>query len=368
MRSSPTAGAARGRRCPGPPPAPGTARRSCPRAGCGAPGRPPRPPLERVDGGERREDLALADELVGVPGLAVVGEVRALDRLELHPEVAVVVLDHVARGGGAGHDGPRPLAGEHRCPHGLAPGCSKTISGSPPTRVPDVLAEAAPLRLVLGVLVAPEPVAGRLAVDDRLDAEVVEQGHLLGRRDDADRRAAAVEHVLHGEAAQAAAGPPDQHLVALGHPGPVVRDQHAVGGRVAQRVDGRLLPAQVGRLGHELVGLDHRDVGQAAEVGLEAPDALVGRQHGVVVGRRVLVVDVVAVDGDLVAHLPVAHGGAGAQHDARGVRADHVVVEGVPGPHTPSLPRRSRKPKVGSGSKMDVHTVLKLMDDAMTAT
>jgi hypothetical protein len=32
------------------------------------------------------------------------------------------------------------------------------------------------------------------------------------------------------------------------------------------------------------------------------------------------------------------------------------------------LPRRSRNPKVDSGSKIDVHTVLKLMAEAITAT
>jgi hypothetical protein len=36
-------------------------------------------------------------------------------------------------------------------------------------------------------------------------------------------------------------------------------------------------------------------------------------------------------------------------------------------PQTDSLPRRSRKPNVGSGSKIDVHTVLKLIELAMTA-
>ena len=46
-------------------------------------------------------------------------------------------------------------------------------------------------------------------------------------------------------------------------------------------------------------------------------------------GARALVVDVVAVDGDPVARLPVAHGRAGPQDHARGVGADHVVVEGV---------------------------------------
>ncbi len=137
--------------------------------------------------------------------------------------------------------------------------------------------------------------------------ELVEELHLLGRGDHADRDAAAVQHVLHGVAAEAAARPPHEHPVALGHRGAVVRDQHPVGGGVAQGVDRRLLPAEVGRLGHELVGLHHRHVGQAAEVRLEAPDPLVGGQHGVVVGGGVLVVDVVAVDGDLVAGLPVAH-------------------------------------------------------------
>ena len=37
------------------------------------------------------------------------------------------------------------------------------------------------------------------------------------------------------------------------------------------------------RLGHQLVGLDDGQLGQAAEVGLEAPDALLRVEHGVVV-------------------------------------------------------------------------------------
>ena len=211
------------------------------------------------------------------------------------------------------------------------PGCSKTISGSAPTRPAYVLAEPAPFRLVLGVLVGPEAIVRCLAVDHCLDSEVVEELHLLGRGHDTDRRTAAVEHVLHGVAAEPAAGSPNEHLVVLGHASSVGRDQHAVGGRVAQRVDGGLLPAEVGRLGHELIRLHDGDVGQPAEVGLKAPDALVRGQHGVVVSRRVLIVDVIAVDGDLVAHLPVAHHGASAEDDAGRVRADDVVVEGVAG-------------------------------------
>jgi hypothetical protein len=37
-------------------------------------------------------------------------------------------------------------------------------------------------------------------------------------------------------------------------------------------------------------------------------------------------------------------------------------------PQTPSRPSRVRNANVDMGSKIDVHTVLKLMDDAITAT
>src|SRR6478736_2136229 len=45
----------------------------------------------------------------------------------------------------------------------------------------------------------------------------------------------------------------------------------------------RLLPGEVVRLGHQLSRLDQRDVRQPPEVGLEAPDALLGVEHRVVV-------------------------------------------------------------------------------------
>ena len=46
------------------------------------------------------------------------------------------------------------------------------------------------------------------------------------------------------------------------------------------------------------------------------------------------------------------------QHDAGRVGADHVEV-GAWGAPRFSLPSRSRNPNVGSGSKMEVQTVLK---------
>src|SRR4051812_38173006 len=137
--------------------------------------------LERVDGGEDRLHLALADEPVGLPGLPVVGEVAALDGLQAHPQVAVVVLDHVARGGGAGDDRAAPAGDEDRGAHGVAAGVLEDDVGVAAGQLPDALAEAAPLGRVLGALVLPEAVALGLAVDDVLHAELVHQGDLLRR-------------------------------------------------------------------------------------------------------------------------------------------------------------------------------------------
>ena len=67
-------------------------------------------------------DHALGDEAVGLPGLAVVGEVGGDDPLEVHPQVAVVVLVHVAAGGRAGGDGAALAGHEHRGAERLAAG------------------------------------------------------------------------------------------------------------------------------------------------------------------------------------------------------------------------------------------------------
>src|SRR5437867_3220405 len=51
--------------------------------------------LQRVDGREDRLHLARREQAVRLPRLLVVGEVRGHDALQLHPEMPVVVLDHV---------------------------------------------------------------------------------------------------------------------------------------------------------------------------------------------------------------------------------------------------------------------------------
>ena len=91
----------------------------------------------------------------------------------------------------------------------------------------------------------------------------------------------------------------------------------------------RLLPGQVRGLGHELVGLHQRQLGEAAEVGLEAPDALLGVHHRVAVAVGALQLHREAVRDHPVAGLPGVDARPRAQHDAREVRADDVVGQVV---------------------------------------
>ncbi len=192
-----------------------------------------------------------------------------------------------------------------------------------------LFAQAAPLTLVLGVLVGPEPVTLGLAVDDELATHCVEELGPLRRRNHTHRSATTVEHQLGGVGADAAGGAPNEHVVTLLHASGVVTHQHSVGRGRTQCIDRRLLPTEVGGLGHQLIGLHDRQVGQTTEVGFKAPDSLVGRLHRIVVCRMVLIIHVVAVHRHPVAGLPVAHGRPHLHHHAGGIRADHVVIEGV---------------------------------------
>src|SRR3954470_15783157 len=130
--------------------------------------------------GQRGVDEALVDEPVGLPRLLVVGEVRADDPLEVHPEVAVVVLVQVAAGGGAGDDHPALLgdvdAGAEGLPAGVLEDDVDVVAAG---QLADPLAQALPLLGVLGVLVLPEPVALGGAVDDQLGAHGVADLGLL---------------------------------------------------------------------------------------------------------------------------------------------------------------------------------------------
>ena len=135
-------------------------------------------------------------------------------------------------------------------------------------------------------------------------------------------------------------------------------DQLPVGGGVHQARGGGLLPGQVLGLGHQLVGLDQRELGQPAEVGLEAPDPLLRVHHRVVVPGGVLQLHGQAVRDDLVAGLPLGHTGADAQHDAGQVRADHVVGLVVLRGELGQLAVPAEEANVETGSKIEVQTVL----------
>src|SRR6185312_16655814 len=143
--------------------------------------------------------------------------------------------------------------------------------------------------------------------------------------DDRDRVRAVQRAQLHRERAQAAAGAPDEHVVAGPDPGPV--DQHPVGGEVGQPVRRRLLPGQLGRLRQELLGLDEAVLGEAAPVRLVGPDALARARHRVAaVALGALAAALVAVDDDLVALLPAGHARADSVDDPRRVGAGDMEV------------------------------------------
>src|SRR3954451_22311465 len=101
--------------------------------------------------------------------------------------MTVVELHHEATGGGARHNGATPLCYENRSAHGGATRMLEDDVGVLTDEAADVFAEAPPFLLVLGVLVGPKLVAGRLAVDHVLASHLVEQLGPLGGTHHADR-------------------------------------------------------------------------------------------------------------------------------------------------------------------------------------
>ena len=130
---------------------------------------------------QSRMDHALLDEPVGLIRLLVVSEVRANDALQVHPEVAVVVLVHVAGGRGTGGDGAALLrdvdTGSKRFAARVLVDDVDVLAARELT---DLLAEALPFLRILGVLVLPELVALCVAVDDVLRTHGAADVGLLG--------------------------------------------------------------------------------------------------------------------------------------------------------------------------------------------
>ena len=266
--------------------------------------------VEREHLRHRRMDARVAHETIRLPRLAVVREVATLQRLQVHPEVAVVVLDLEPRRGRARDDHAAALGDEHRRAHRRAARVFEHDVDVAPDEAADLLAEPQPLgRVLFGVVGVPELVVLGAPVDHGFTTHRAQQLGALLRRHDTDRSAAAVEHVLRRVRTDATGRAPDEHRLTLRHLRTVLADDHAVARGVAQRVARGLFPREVRGLRHELVRLHDRDLGEPAEVRLEAPDALVRGHHRVVVRGRVLVVDVQTVRGDDVARLPVPHRG-----------------------------------------------------------
>src|ERR1044071_10299559 len=156
-------------------------------------------------------DLPLGDQAVRLPRLAVVREVRADDVLQVHPQVTVVVLMHEPARRRAGDDRAALARHEDARAEGLLAGVLEhDVRVLATGQLADARAETLPLLGVLVVLVLPEPVALRVAVDDQLRAHLAADLRLLRARHHTDRRRAAVQRELRRVRAETAGRTPDE--------------------------------------------------------------------------------------------------------------------------------------------------------------
>src|SRR5262249_4520487 len=190
--------------------------------------------------------------------LLEMSEMRPLYALLPHPNIAGVEAQVVARRAGAEYHHAAALhdqAGdrERRLAGMLEHDIDVALAGD----VPDRLAKPArfldPAVVCGGTYLRHRAPAGKLlAVDGALGAQLHHVIALALVRDDADRIGPRGRRKLHAEDAETARGAPDQHMIARFHGVGRMTEQHPIGGRKRQRITGRLLPAQVWRLGHEL--------------------------------------------------------------------------------------------------------------------
>ena len=258
-------------------------------------------------------------------------EVRALDALLPHPDVARVEGDIEAGGAGAEHHHAAALDHHRRDREGLlARMLEHDVDVALAGDVPDRLAEAARF---LGPVVVFGGVHRRhlapalevLAVDHALGAEIE---HVFGLRlvgDDGDGIGARGGDQLHAEHAEPAGGAPHQHIVAGLERVRRMAEQHAIGGGERERVAGRFFPGEMRGLVHQLPRLHAAELRERAVRRLVAPDALRGRQQRIAaIAILVVAVVLIAVDDDFVADLPALDLGADRPDHARGIGAGDV--------------------------------------------
>src|SRR5277367_2923459 len=291
---------------------------------------------EAVGLGEARIDLAVEHQLVERVGLFVVGEVRALQALLAHPQVAQVGDRVVAGGAGADDDHAARVADEDGSGNGVFTGMLEDDARilALANDVPDGFAEGAafrgPLVVRHGILPVRHhaPVQIFFPVDAALGAELHAEIDLAIVADDAHWDSAFGLDDLNRHAAEAARRAPNQHDVAAADDMWRPAHQHPVRGRADQRGACGFFPGEMGRLGHALMRLHAGELGEAAPVGFVTPDfegRVVHRIVAVADGGRVAI-PYAAVNDDAVADLDVVHVVAGRIDDTRGVAAADVEI------------------------------------------
>ena len=260
------------------------------------------------------------------------GEVRALDALLPHPDIARVERDVVAGGAGAEHHHAAALDHQRRDRERLlARMLEHDVDIALAGDVPDRLAELARFldpqivfrRADLGHRA---PAIEILAVDHALGAELHDVVALGLIRHHADRVGARGGGKLHAEHAEPTRRTPHQHVVAGLERVRRVAEQHAVRGRQRERVTGRFFPGEVLGLRHQLARLHPAELRERAVRGFVAPDALRRREQRIAaIAVLVVAVVLIAMDDHLVADLPAPHFGADRPHDAGRVGACDVI-------------------------------------------
>src|SRR5699024_12118536 len=128
-------------------------------------------------------DQALIDQPVCLPRLAVIREMRALNILQVHPQVPVVIFVHEARSRGTCDDRPALARHEYRSAEGFASRMLEDDIGVfAAGEFPDFLAEAPPLAGILSGVVFPESIVFGTPVDDEIGAHGTGAIGLLRRR------------------------------------------------------------------------------------------------------------------------------------------------------------------------------------------
>ncbi len=191
--------------------------------------------------------------LLACDGLLQIGEVRALDALLMHPEIARVHGEVVARRAGADHDHAAALHHLHRDrERRLARMLEHEVDvDALAGDVPDRLAEAR-ASLSANYCTRACPTFGScpqhlksLRLMTPLAPSCMHEIALVVIRDHADRIGARRRAELDRERAKTAGSAPHQHVVARTQHVRTMAEQHAVGGGERQRVAGALFPGEM---------------------------------------------------------------------------------------------------------------------------